>query len=342
MYVSAYHSREHHSQCHKARCDGVLTSIKHFPGHGDTATDSHLGLPLIEKPKEELLENELYPFTALIKENNVDAVMVGHLSVPALSYGKKVPATISKAIIDSLLRKKLGFDGVVITDALNMHSVSKMFPVKGELEWTAFDAGNDILCFTENVAEGIHTIIKNAIGNQIEESFERVWKLKEKGLVNRFSDKQELTAPQNLNKKIAQESLTLYSGSDNILINFKKEGFSKITLGKEIENQFFKLIPEETKSTENVLVALFPPKIKPKDNFEILDADLETLKKILDTKNVVLYLFGNPYVLNIINFEKAKAVVIAYQDFEVFQENAANHFMGKIKAKGKLPVTIHS
>lgn len=324
------------------KSEGVLTSIKHFPGHGDTATDSHLGLPLIEKSKEELLENELYPFAALIKDNNVDAVMVGHLSVPALSHGKKVPATISKAIINGVLRKELGFDGIVITDALNMHSVSKMFPVKGDLEWTAFDAGNDILCFTENVAEGIHTIIKNATETQIEKSFERVWKFKERGLENNFSDKQELTTPENLNKKIAQESLTLYSGSDDVLIDFKKEGFSKIALGKEIENHFFKLIPDETKNTENVLVALFPPKIKPKDNFEILDADLETLKILLDTKNVVLYLFGNPYVLNIINFEKAKAVVIVYQDFKVFQENAANHFMGKTNAKGTLPVTIHS
>ncbi len=324
------------------KSEGVLTSIKHFPGHGDTATDSHLGLPLIEKSKEELLENELYPFAALIKDNNVDAVMVGHLSVPALSHGKKVPATISKAIIDGVLRKELGFDGIVITDALNMHSVSKMFPVKGDLEWTAFDAGNDILCFTENVAEGIHTIIKNATETQIEKSFERVWELKKKGLENSFSDKQELTTPENLNKKIAQESLTLYSGNDDVINNFRKEGFSKVVLGKEIENEFFKLIPDKTENSENVLVALFPPKIKPKDNFEILDADLETLKRLLDTKNVVLYLFGNPYVLNIINFEKAKAVVIAYQDFEVFQENAANHFLEKIKAKGKLPVTIHS
>ncbi|PCJ98252.1 MAG: glycoside hydrolase [Flavobacteriaceae bacterium] len=322
------------------KSEGILTSIKHFPGHGDTATDSHLGLPLIEKSKEELLEHELYPFASLIKQNNVDAVMVGHLSVPALSNGKKEPATISKAIIDGVLRKELGFKGVVISDALNMHSVSKMFPVKGELEWTAFDAGNDILCFTEDVAEGVKTILKNATETQIKAAFKRIWKLKEKVLAQPFSENQKLTSPAALNKKIAQESLTMFQGNDESIASFRKDGFSKVVLGKEIENRFFKSILDETENKDNVLVALFPPKIKPKDNFEIPDADLENLKRLLDTKNVVLYLFGNPYVLNILNFEKAIAVVIAYQDFEGFQENAGNHFLGKTKAKGKLPVAI--
>ncbi|HCO84861.1 MAG TPA: glycoside hydrolase, partial [Arenibacter sp.] len=113
---------------------GVLSCIKHFPGHGDTATDSHLGLPIITKSKEALIENELHPFRETIK-NGVDSVMVGHLSVPSLDNGEGTPATISKTIITGLLRQELNFNGVVISDALNMHSVSKMFPEKGELEW---------------------------------------------------------------------------------------------------------------------------------------------------------------------------------------------------------------
>ena len=106
-------------------------------------------------------------------------------------------------------------------------------------------------------------------------------------------------------------------------------------------NHFFELISSEKENNENVLVALFPPKIKPQNNFELSDDEMKMLQELLNNKNVVLYLFGNPYVLNIINFEKAKAVVVVYQDFKVFQENAAHHFLGKIKAKGKLPVTIH-
>ncbi|NJB72253.1 beta-glucosidase-like glycosyl hydrolase [Saonia flava] len=324
------------------KSEGVLTSIKHFPGHGDTGTDSHLGLPVIEKSIEELWDNELFPFRELINEEEVDSVMVGHLAVPALSQGKKVPATISKDIITGVLRTKLGFKGVVITDALNMHSVSKMFPIKGELEWAAFDAGNDLLCFTENVPEGIETIQKKATQTTIEEAFERVWKLKQKAFSNPLPTCQELTTPETLNKKLAENSLTLFQGSEEALSDFKKEGFLKVALGKEVENHFFRLITDETLHTNNVLVALFPPKIKPKDNFEIPEPDLKKLKELLDTKNVVLYLFGNPYVLNILNYKKAKVVVIAYQDFKVFQENAAYHFLDKIVAKGELPVTIHS
>ena len=88
--------------------EGVLTSIKHFPGHGDTATDSHLGLPLISKSKKALVENELYPFQKLMDEG-VDSIMVGHLSVPALAEGKMTPSSISKAIIKGVLRKAMGY-----------------------------------------------------------------------------------------------------------------------------------------------------------------------------------------------------------------------------------------
>jgi len=79
-----------------------------------------------------------------------------------LSSGKKISSSISKEIITDLLRTELGFKGVVISDALNMHAVSKNYPTKGELEWLAFDAGNDILCFAEHTHEGIEKIMKNA------------------------------------------------------------------------------------------------------------------------------------------------------------------------------------
>ncbi len=165
--------------------EGILTSIKHFPGHGDTATDSHLGLPLIDKSKEELLANELYPFQKIV-DKGVDAVMVGHLSVPSIADGKKTPSSISKEIIKGMLRKEMGFKGVVISDALNMHAVSKNYPTPGDLEWLAFDAGNDVLCFAEHIKEGIQMILEKASPEQIEESFQRIWRLKEKAFQNQI------------------------------------------------------------------------------------------------------------------------------------------------------------
>ncbi|MEH6511881.1 MAG: glycoside hydrolase family 3 protein, partial [Maribacter arcticus] len=177
--------------------EGVLTSIKHFPGHGDTATDSHLGLPVIDKSKKELLENELFPFQKLIDEG-VDSVMVGHLSVPALTNDKNIPSSINKDIITGILRNEMGFDGVVISDALNMHAVSKNYPIPGELEWLAFNAGNDVLCFAEHIEEGIQMILENATEAQINKSIKRIWNLKVKA-IGRKDIPEKLTDPSSLN-----------------------------------------------------------------------------------------------------------------------------------------------
>ena len=356
--------------------EGILTSIKHFPGHGDTATDSHLELPLIDKSKAELIENELYPFQQLIDEG-VDTVMVGHLSVPTLADGKSISSSLSKAIIKGVLRNEMKYDGVVISDALNMHAVAKDHPVKGELEWLAFDAGNDVLCFADHVAEGIGTILKKASEAQIEASFERIWRLKEKvqgsgagqhGATagpgnpvyesNRTPDENNsnpnpvLENPDGLNRQIAAECLTLAKGSENAISNFRDTDFIGISIPENGDNPFFKSIQKNKKfrsvsSTDgfvrerrNILLALFPPQVKPTDNFGFSKEELIFINELIQTKNVILYLFGNPFVLNHIDFEKVKAAIVAYQNFEVFQEIAADHFLGTLGAKGKLPVKI--
>lgn len=340
--------------------NGILTSAKHFPGHGDTATDSHLGLPLIDKSKEELLKNELYPFKHLI-QNGIDSIMVGHLSVPALAGGSIESSSISKKIIKGFLREEMGFQGVVVSDALNMHAVSKMYADKGDLEWAAFDAGNDILCFAENVVEGINTIIQNAKEEQIELSFARIWKLKEKAFNKEMIDSgPELIDPTDLNQKLAQYSLTIYKGTPMDINTFLLNGFTGIEIANKSDNSFFRnikkelefdyfstseytteLIRENVSESQNVLIALNPPMVKPQDNFGLSEDYLELLHGMIETKNVVLYLFGNPYTLNLFQLDKTKAVVIAYQGFDVFQQNAAQHFLGNVIAEGRLPITLN-
>lgn len=334
-----------------SQSEGVLTSIKHFPGHGDTATDSHLELPLINKDKEELLTNELYPFQKLIEEG-VDSVMVGHLSVPSLANGKTISSSISKAIIKGVLRKEMGFDGVVISDALNMHAVSKNYPIKGELEWLAFDAGNDVLCFAEHVAEGIETILKNASGAQIEESFERIWKLKKRAFHIQIQKSNVITKPETdtqLNRKLAENSLTLLKGNHTDISEFCRTDFIGIENSHNIDNQFFKTIHKNKKFTikidgiedeENIVLALFPTQVKPSTRFGLQTEEIDYINELIQTKNVVLYLFGNPYVLNHLRIDEAIAVVVAYQNFTEFQDVAAEHFLGNLTAKGKLPVSI--
>lgn len=337
--------------------EGILTCLKHFPGHGDTEVDSHLGLPLITKSKEALLNNELFPFQELV-DKGVDSIMAGHLSVPALADGNEIPSSLSKKMLKDVLRDEMNFKGLVISDALNMHAVSKNYPIKGELEWLAFDAGNDVLCFAEHIKEGIEAIYKNASDQQIATSFERLWKLKEKAFsLENPSLNAPLSDPNVLNKKIAQESLTIFKGewarffkNDFIGIQIsstetKSTFFEEIQINKPF--QFFKTtqsslleIQNKIITEEYILLALYPPKAKPANYFDIPKQEIDFINDLVTTKKVVLYLFGNPYVLNHIDTKNAKAIIIAYQNFEVFQEVAAAHFMGKIVAKGKIPVSM--
>tara|TARA_R110002012_G_scaffold83323_2_gene209721 strand:+ start:15022 stop:16608 length:1587 start_codon:yes stop_codon:yes gene_type:complete len=329
---------------------GTLNSIKHFPGHGDTATDSHLGLPVIDKSLEELMENELFPFQKLIKAG-VDSVMVGHLLLPQLD--SENPSTTSSRIITDLLRKQLGFKGVVISDALNMHAVSKKFPQKGALEKAAFTAGMDVLCFSEHVAEGVEQILTNASEERIQESFERVWKLKHKV----FSEKTPtsdagLDENSKLNRKIAAQSITELYGNTSIVEQIKSSGFLNVSVNSGKKNSFSEQISSNFGSKEvnldaalasdnqNLVLSIFPPAVKPKDRFGFDEKTLSLIHKLVGKKNTLIYLFGNPYVLDVLKLKSISNVVLVYQDFPEFQEVAFDHFSVTIEAKGELPIQL--
>ena len=321
--------------------EGILNSIKHFPGHGDTATDSHLGLPIIDKPKKELLDNELYPFIQLMDEG-LDSVMVGHLAVPGLTNGKKISASLSKEIMTNFLRDEMKWNGIIISDALNMHAISKDFPQKGALEFTAFEAGNDVLCFADNVEEGIQMISEQCDVDQIEASFKRVWELKE----NAYTVSEHGVAPtaeyhNPLMQQLAKESITELKGDGTAIKKFREEGFQLIQIGRQ-GGHFHDTMKLKASDSGNTLLSIVPRQVKPKDNFGFTKEELDVIHKVLNQGNTMLYLFGNPFVLNLFPWERASTVVVVYQDFQVFQENAVNHFNGMVNAKGKMPVTLKS
>lgn len=140
---------------------GVAGSAKHFPGHGDTDVDSHLALPVIPFDYTRLDTLEMYPFKHLIPAG-VDMVMVAHLNIPALDPSG-TPSSISRPIVTGLLREKLGFKGIICTDALNMHGVAKESGLeKKEIPLAAYKAGADILLMPEDVENSI-TIIEQAL-----------------------------------------------------------------------------------------------------------------------------------------------------------------------------------
>ncbi len=296
--------------------------------------------------------------------------MIGHLAVPALNDGKNTSATLSKPIIEDLLRKQLGYDGLVISDALNMHSVSKLYDTKGQLEWEAFNAGNDVLCFAENVAEGIQEILKNATPERIEASFNRLWKCKQKaGIIDgNFAPEGNLDfeTATILNSKIADSCITKIKDNLNSLHVFEDKNndkLAKLSLYKNTDNDFFKNLsivlpsPEfaleignedsinklknNLSDFETILISLFVPKAKPLNNFDIEDSVLKFLGDLFSNKKCILYVFGNPYALQVIpNLESTLGIVQVYQDFPEFQESAAHQLIENSECKGSLPVKI--
>ncbi|MBP6180616.1 glycoside hydrolase family 3 N-terminal domain-containing protein [Flavobacterium sp.] len=352
---------------------GILGCLKHFPGHGNTNVDSHLGLPVLEETLAELLENELVPFIKGI-ESNVDSIMIGHLAVPALNDGKDTSATLSKSVIETLLRKQLNYDGLVISDALNMHSVSKLYEKKGQLEWEAFNAGNDVLCFAENVPEGIQEILKNATPKRIEASFNRLWKCKQKAgivegkllLPNLSESNFDFETTAVLNRKIAQNCITKIKDNHNTVTVFdakNREDLAKLSFYKNTDNAFFKNLTTALPSPEfcyetggdltlnelektlthfdTLIIALFVPKAKPLHNFDIEASVLQFLGNLFQNKKCILYVFGNPYALQVIpNLKHALGIIQMYQDFTEFQEIAAEQILENTNCKGTLPVKV--
>ena len=157
---------------------GVMCTLKHFPGHGDTDTDTHTGAAVVNKTVDELMSGELLPFIAGM-EAGADMVMVGHITMSAIDA--EHPASLSKAVVTDLLREQLGWDGVVITDGLDMGALSAWD--EGERCILALDAGVDILLGVSDIP-GTLAALKQAVADgrlsrqRIDESVERVLNLK--------------------------------------------------------------------------------------------------------------------------------------------------------------------
>lgn len=160
--------------------NGIIPVFKHFPGHGNTETDSHYDLPVVTKTKEELLNFDLIPFKDAIK-NNASVIMIGHLAVPSIT-NDNTPASLSKELITNLLKKELGYNGLVVTDALNMGALTNYYS-KEEICGKAVEAGVDILLMPTSSRTCLKSV-KDALNNkkitesQINESVRKILKIK--------------------------------------------------------------------------------------------------------------------------------------------------------------------
>lgn len=317
---------------------GIDACLKHFPGHGDTATDSHLGLPILYKTKAELEAEELFPFQFGI-DRGVELIMVGHLAVPALTGGKDIPASISRELITDLLKGEMGFKGLVISDALNMKAVANLYPEPGELEWQAFHAGNDILCFSDHVKEGIEKIAKNASDEEVNAVFGKVMNLKKRlGVM----ESKSIEVPafnweshSQLQKDLAENYVSVISGEINpeelqAMAKAGKLGYQEFfTQSPSLFSQQLDLPFAPIEQAEKVILAVFVPSHKPLNQFGMDQAILSELQELAKNKRCILIHFGNPLALKHLGkLEDFEAVICGYQGFEEVQEVVAQTLQG--------------
>ncbi|MCU0393650.1 MAG: glycoside hydrolase family 3 C-terminal domain-containing protein [Thermoflexibacter sp.] len=358
--------------------NGLITSAKHFPGHGDTDVDSHYGLPIIKHDKERLENIELYPFKELIAKG-INGMMVAHMNIPALDNTPNLPTTLSYPVITNLLREQLGFKGLIFTDAMNMKGVTAHHPA-GEAEVKALLAGNDIMELAENIPKAIEAIkeaIKKDIVKQdyLDAKCKKVLTAKyDLGLNNtqKISQLANLTQDLNnekakeLNQRLSAATLTVLKNEQNLLplknserqkiavisigatnitkFQSKVSEFAKadnFTLSVNASNKEIKKIKNQLKKFDILLVALHDTQRRPNNKVEYsLDLQNFVGELMQDTKSVITIL-KNPYTLaKFKNCDKAKQMIMMYYDSENAQIAAANFIFGKGSARGKMPITI--
>ncbi len=334
---------------------GILSCAKHFPGHGDTAVDSHLDLPVLRKSIPELEAEEFIPFRHLIQAG-APAIMTGHLSVPSLDPSG-LPASLSEKMI-GYLRETLGFKGVIITDALNMQALGSIENRPERINLRALQAGNDILCFASGIPESIELALGSISEHQLEASFQRVWNLKQ-GVFDRSEGRTEPShTPESLNRKLAPHCLceigsnqavtSSWQTRDTCLLYYEirpNAFMDKVLESLNLEERKWEAGQEVSKIqfTEHskVVLALQPPSMKPSENFGLSNAFFTELGLLAREREVLLYLFGNPYLLNSCPRDLFRGIVCAFEPMVAMQEAAAMQFLGKREATGILPIQLN-
>jgi hypothetical protein len=341
--------------------NNILAAIKHFPGHGDTSTDSHLDLPVVSHPMDRLNTVELAPFKALINKG-IGGVMVAHLYVPSLESGKGIPASVSKNIITGLLKDKLGYKGLIITDALNMGAVANKYK-PGELDAMAFKAGNDIMLFSQGVSEG-KKLIQKAIDkgeipqSRVEESVKKILLTKYFLGLTQYTPKN----PENINADLNNNSHTtlvqnLYANALTLLKDEKKllpltgkqvyyvplEEAPYQTFADRLGNVIIKKAVEinTIPAGSTVIVGFHKDNSTAYKPYKISPESKKVLSDLTKNQNVILDVFGSAYALKDIDLSKVSTVLVSYENNDDSMNAAADALKGKTKIWGKLPVLVN-
>lgn len=351
---------------------GIITSAKHFPGHGNTKEDSHVALPIVPHTRDELNKTELVPFKHLI-DQGVDAIMTAHLAVPNLTEEPTIPATLSHNVITKLLREELKFDGLIVTDGLGMKGVTDQLK-PGEPELNALLAGNDILLCPVDVPRAIE-LIEHAIKDgtiseaEIDEHVARVLRTKEKALNTqpiKYNPELLLSdRAKKLKARLYRAAITLARNQHNTLplqktdapipvitndTNANPPFVQELRKYLKIEHQHLspnasqkecEQLESQLSGNSQIITGLYAPgrsgmlELQHTEKGEGSSPYTSLIRRL--GKRALLVLFGNPY--NLKHLPESAATIVAYENEPEAQVAAAETIVGIHNPRGKLPVT---
>jgi len=352
----------------------IMPTAKHFPGHGDTESDSHHALPIINANSYRLDSLELYPFKELIN-NGVLGVMVGHLFVPAIDTTNNTASSISYKAVTDLLKNQLGFKGLVVSDGLNMKGVAN-FAAPGEVCAKALAAGVDLLLFVEDVPQSLFWIkeylIKGLISqDRLNEACRKILITKYWCGLQQYSPIETKQLIEDLNccstdlliKKIVKNAVVVAKNTDG-LIPIAHPEYDKIavvsvgantsnifqqsinnyihadyfTIDKNDSVQFFDQLRLKLNQYSLVILSIQNTSRFISKKLGLTQQEIDFINQIIIEKKSVLVVHGNPYILK--HFQAARNVIVAFEDLPVYNAVSAQILAGAIPSNGKMPVSV--
>lgn len=350
---------------------GVLANAKHFPGHGDTEQDSHLTLPTINFNKKRIDSIELYPYKKLIKEG-LSSVMVAHLNVPSLEPRNGYPSSLSNHIVTDILKERLGFKGLIFTDALTMRGAAD-FSETGAIDLAAFKAGNDVMLMSEDVGKGVAKIIGAYNQGEISEarlaySVKKILQAKYKVGLNHYEPVGLYNLSKDLNRlqddilyeELLENAITIVKNENDLLPlrHLETKRIAYVKLGDDsgsaflnelkkyakvhaIESDNLFTLTDKLKSYNTVVIGFHRSNDNPWKSYEFSNKELVWLHEIAQSHTIILDAFVKPYALSSLKtLENIESIVVSYQNSEIAQRKSAQLIFGALASKGNLPVSI--
>lgn len=360
--------------------NNVYACAKHFPGHGNTISDSHKTLPVVDGDYAQLDSIHFFPFRYLSKKG-IKSVMVAHLFIPTLDTTADQASSLSPKIVNGLLFDSLNFKGLAITDALEMKGVSNYFE-PGEIELRALMAGNDLLLMPPNIdlaIEKIQAAVDSGIVSKdyLNQKIKKILAAKyDLGLGYPMNNSDEpdpmlvinSQKNQDLIEQAYKEALTLVQNKNGILPLQARSSNSLaiVSIGMNEFNDFSKNIlthrkaslyslpsrssssqvnalVDSLKTYDEVIVNVMDTRTSTRSNYGIYQATIDFVNQICQNSKIILVISANPYsATRFLQQCQPKAVLIAYEDNEIVHKVTANSIFGTNPIRGKLPVSISS